>query len=147
MLALFGVGSLAGALAMASRATRPSPRRLAVLGMALGALSIALAAAPTLAVAYLLLPAVGAAGIAFAITGNSTLQLTSSPDMRGRVMALYSVVFLGSTPISGPIAGWVGETLGPRVAIGAGGLVAVAAGLLGLAAVTRSLSSAEPVTL
>jgi MFS family permease len=146
MLALFGVGSLAGALAMASRATRPSPRRLAVLGIGLGALSIGLAAAPTLAVAYLLLPAVGAAAIAFAITGNSTLQLTSSPDMRGRVMALYSVVFLGSNPISGPIAGWVGETLGPRVAIAAGGLVAVAAGLLGLAAVTRSLSSAEPVT-
>jgi MFS family permease len=146
MLALFGVGSLAGALAMASRATRPSPRRLAVLGVALGGLSILLALSPTLAVAFLVLPAVGAAGIAFAITGNSTLQLTSAPQMRGRVMALYSVVFLGSNPIGGPLAGWVGEHLGPRVGIGVGGVIAAAAGIWALAAVTRSYPSAEALT-
>jgi len=146
MLALFGAGSLAGSLVMASRATRPSPRRLAIFGVALGGLSILLALAPTLAVAFVVLPAVGAAGIAFAITGNSTLQLTSSPHMRGRVMALYSVVFLGSNPIGGPLAGWVGEHLGPRVGIGIGGLIAAAAGIWAVAVVTRSYPSAEAVT-
>jgi predicted MFS family arabinose efflux permease len=146
MLALFGVGSLAGSLLMASRATRPSPRRLAVLGVALGGLSMLLAVAPTLAVACVILPAVGAAGIAFAITGNSTLQLTSAPQMRGRVMALYSVVFLGSNPIGGPLAGWVGEHLGPRVGIGVGGLIAAAAGLWALAAVARGYRPAEAAT-
>jgi MFS family permease len=146
MLALFGVGSLAGALAMASRATRPSARRLAILGLALGGLSVLLALSPTLAIAYAILPAVGAAGIAFAIAGNSTLQLTSTPNMRGRVMALYSVVFLGSNPIGGPVAGWVGEHLGPRVGIGVGGVIAAAAGTWALAAVTRSYPSPEAVT-
>ena len=53
----------------------------------------------------------GAAGIAFVVTANSTLQLNAKESMRGRVMALYSVVFLGSTPIGSPIVGWIGETL------------------------------------
>jgi MFS family permease len=134
ILSLFGAGSLVGALVMASRALRPDPRRLAMLGVALGVASVALAFAPSLAVAWILLPPLGAAAIAFAITGNSTLQLTSSPEMRGRVMALYTVVFLGSTPIGGPIAGWVGQHLGPRVGLAGGGVIAVAASVLGLAA-------------
>ena len=59
--------------------------------------------------------------------------------MRGRVMALYGVIFLGSTPIGGPIAGWVGQhvgspTLGPRVGLAGGGAVALAAGILALVA-------------
>jgi predicted MFS family arabinose efflux permease len=135
MMSVFGVGSLVGALAMASRAGRPNPRRLAVLAMIFGALSVALAVTPTLPLALALLPFVGAAGIAFSITGNSTLQLISPSRMRGRVMALYAVVFLGSTPIGGPIAGWVGEHLGSRVALAGGGAIAVATGLWGLAAV------------
>jgi len=55
-----------------------------------------------------------AAGIAFVATANSTLQLNADQAMRGRVMALYSVVFLGSTPIGSPIVGWIGETFGVR---------------------------------
>src|SRR2546428_402442 len=100
---------------MASRTRRPDPRRLALLGVALGVATIALAFAPSLAVAWILLPPLGAAAIAFAITGNSTLQLTSSPEMRGRVMALYTVVFLGSTPIAGPIPRWSGPHPRPPV--------------------------------
>jgi hypothetical protein len=52
--------------------------------------------------------------------------------MRGRVMALYGIVFLGTTPIASPVAGWVGEHLGPRIALAGGGIVALATGLLGL---------------
>jgi len=139
MLALFGAGSLAASLLMASRASKPNTPRLATLAILLGSVSIALGLAPVLPVAWVLMPLVGGIGIAFAITGNATLQLTSSDEMRGRVMALYGVIFLGSTPIGGPIAGWIGQhvgspTLGPRVGLAGGGAVALAAGILALVA-------------
>ena len=134
LLALMGVGSLAGALVMASRSSRSSVSRLAVSSLALGGLSALLALAPTLPLVWLVMPMVGAAGIAFMITGNATLQLNSSPDLRGRVMALYTVVFLGSTPIGAPLAGWVGEHLGPRVGLIWGAVVAVLVGLWALGA-------------
>jgi len=148
ILAAFGVGSLAGALAMASRSTRPDPRRVAVFAVALGVLSIGLAVS-SLPVALVLAPFAGAAGIAFAISGNSTLQLTASPMMRGRVMALYSVIFLGSTPIGGPIAGWVGQhaggaRLGPRIGLAGGGAIAIAAGVAGLLILRKARTLRTP---
>ena len=123
---------------MASRAKTPNPRRLSLLAVVLGVVLIALAAAPGLPVAWFVLLFLGAAAISFAITGNSTLQLTSTPAMRGRVMSLYSVIFLGSTPIGGPVAGWVGQHFGPRVALAGGGAIAIAAGLLAFTALTRA---------
>jgi MFS family permease len=138
LLALMGVGSLAGALGMASRSSGSSADRLARVALALGGLTALLGLAPTLPVAWVVIPFVGAAGIAFAITGNATLQLNSAPELRGRVMALYTVVFLGSTPIGGPIAGWVGEHLGPRVGLVGGATVAVVAGLAALASLRRA---------
>jgi hypothetical protein len=57
--------------------------------------------------------------------------------MRGRVMALYGIVFLGTTPFGAPVAGWVGEHLGPRVAFAGGGVIALAAGLVGLWLLSR----------
>jgi MFS family permease len=137
MLAVVGIGSLAGALLMASRARRPNPLRLCILAVALGVASAAVAVAPTLGVALLVLPLLGAVAIAFAITGNSTLQLTAAPAMRGRVMALYSVVFLGSTPIGGPLAGWFGQNVGTRQALAVGGAIAVIVGAIALTAVLR----------
>jgi MFS family permease len=134
MLSLFGVGSLAGALFLAGRSSRPATGRLVALAIALGGLSILLALAPGLVWVDVLLAPLGGVGIAFAITGNSTLQLTAEPSLRGRVMAIYTVVFLGSTPIGGPLAGWVGEHLSPRIGLAGGGIVAVAAGLLALPA-------------
>ncbi|MFN2589848.1 MAG: MFS transporter [Actinomycetota bacterium] len=141
LLAMFGVGSLAGALAMAGRASRPDIRLLAVLAMVFGVVAVASALAPTLPVALALMVPLGAAGLAFAVTANSTLQLASSDEMRGRVMALYTVVFLGSTPIGGPIAGVVGEHLGPRVGLAGGGVFAVAAGVAGLVALRRAVAA------
>ncbi len=139
MLALFGVGSLIGALVMAGRSAKANERTLAFLAVVFGVATVGLAVAPTYPVALVMTLPLGAAGLAVAITANATLQLNSSETMRGRVMALYTVVFLGSTPISGPIAGWVGEHLGPRVGFAGGGLVAVAAGLIGLAALAGRL--------
>ena len=72
-----------------------------------------------------MLALLGAAAVTFAASINSTLQLAVEPAMRGRVMALYSVVFLGSTPIGGPLTGWLSEAYDPRVAL----LLAAIAGL------------------
>jgi len=125
------VGSLIGALAMA-RQQEPSPRRLAVAAVAFGVASILAAAAPTFWAELLVLVPMGIVSMVFMITGNSTLQLSSRATMRGRVMALYGMVFLGGTPIGAPIAGWVADRFGPRMGIALGGIVAVATGLAGL---------------
>jgi predicted MFS family arabinose efflux permease len=127
LLSLWGIGSLTGALVMASRSSRPNPQRLAGLAIALGVLSVLLALSPSPEVAAVVVVPLGAAFIAFAITGNSTLQLSSSDAMRGRVMALYSVVFLGSTPIGAPLVGWLAEAAGPRAGLWAGAAAALAA--------------------
>src|SRR4029077_14589304 len=109
-----------------------------ILAVVLGVVTFALAFAPNLAVAAVIIAPLGFAGIAFAITGNSTLQLTSAPDRRGRVMSLYTVIFLGTTPIGGPRAGWAGEHLNARWGFAAGGAIAVATGFVALAALAGS---------
>jgi MFS family permease len=136
LFSVAGVGSLAGALLMASR-PRPGERMLALAAIGVGVVTMLVALAPTLDVAVISMLPLGVASIVFFVTANSTLQLTSRPDMRGRVMALYGIVFLGTTPFGAPIAGWVGEHLGPRVAFAGGGLVAVATGLVGLWLLSR----------
>ncbi|HEU4980634.1 MAG TPA: MFS transporter, partial [Solirubrobacterales bacterium] len=69
---------------------------------------------------------------------NSALQLAAEPSMRGRVMALYSIVFLGSTPIGGPLAGWLSQAVDPRAALVMAGLGAILAGLLARIAFERA---------
>ncbi len=140
LLSVMGVGSLIGALAMA-RQQRPSPRRLAYGAVVLGAVSVLAAVAPTLQLELVVLLPVGLASMVFMITGNSTLQLTARPEMRGRVMALYGMVFLGSTPIGAPMAGWVAEHLGARVGLGLGALVAMVTGVAGVAVLARRAPS------
>jgi MFS family permease len=93
----------------------------------LGALMLVLAAAPTLPLALIAMPALGAATVTFAAGINSKLQLSVEPAMRGRVMALYSVVFLGSTPIGGPLVGWIAEVASPRASLALGGVAALVA--------------------
>ena len=85
------------------------------------------AAAPNVAMAAVLLVPVGASVITFVATANSTLQLQADDTMRGRVMALYALVFLGSTPIGGPIVAWISEQLGARAGLAIGGIAALAA--------------------
>lgn len=131
LFSVMGVGSLGGALAMAGRAN-PSERRLALAAIVVGVVTLLVALAPSLDLAVAGMIPLGAASVAFFVTANSTLQLTARPEMRGRVMALYGMVFLGSTPFGGPIAGWVGEHFDARVGLAGGGLVALATGALGL---------------
>lgn len=131
-----GVGAIVGAVANGTR-SRLRPAMLIAAALAFGGLTLLLASAPsTLAAAAALVP-VGAASVAFSASANSALQLAVAPHMRGRVMALYSVVFLGSTPVGAPLMGWIAGAVGPRAAFVIGGLVAVAAGLAARAAFAR----------
>jgi MFS family permease len=126
LVSAMAVGSIAGALVNGHRG-RTGPRLIAGGALAFGASALLAAAMPSLALEVVMLALLGAASVTFAATINSTLQLAVSPEMRGRVMALYSVVFLGSTPIGGPLAGWLAQTYDPRVALvlaGASGLLA-----------------------
>ncbi|MGH2775263.1 MAG: MFS transporter [Actinomycetota bacterium] len=111
--AVMGVGTVLGALFAASR-KYPTRKTLIYSAMAYGVLIVIAGLAPTVSLEMVALVPMGAAGIAFVATANSTLQLNAKESMRGRVMALYSVVFLGSTPIGSPIVGWIGETFGVR---------------------------------
>jgi MFS family permease len=126
LTALMGAGSIVAALATASW-LRPSPRVLVGSCLAFGLVMMVAAVAPTLLAEEVLIVLLGATSITFMATANSTCQLMSAPEMRGRVMALYGLVFLGSTPIGGPIIGWVSEHLGPRYGMGAGAIATVVA--------------------
>ena len=120
-----GVGALAGALLMASRA-RPSRRLLVASTFAFGLVTVVLAAAPGYLWGMVLLVPLGAAGVLFISTTNSLLQLNADDAMRGRVMALWAVVFLGSTPIGGPLTGLLARGFGVRAAVALGGVAALA---------------------
>jgi MFS family permease len=126
LVSAMGVGAIAGALAAGARG-RVSMRILTAASAAFGGFTLLAAAAPTLWFELAALVLVGAASVTFAAGVNSILQLTVDPVMRGRVMALYSVVFLGSTPIGAPIAGWLSEAAGPRTGLLLGALAALVA--------------------
>lgn len=145
LLSMMGVGSLVAALVLAGRANADE-RRLAISAAVLGVVTVIASIAPSVQTAFVAMVALGAASIVFMITANSTLQLTARPEMRGRVMALYGIVFLGSTPIGGPIAGWVGEHLGPRAGLAGAGAIAFATGLTALWLLARRRRSAAAST-
>ena len=120
-----GVGSFFGAILSANRGARPSMQRLAVFLVGVGVSMALVSIAPTLPVAMALMVPIGFFAMSFMITGNTMLQLEAKPQARGRVMALYGVVFLGSTPIGAPIVGVFAEHLGARASFLAAGAIAV----------------------
>jgi MFS family permease len=142
LTAAMGVGSVCGALAAGARG-RVTPGLLVAAATAFGAAELMVALAPTLWLQALALVPLGAASVTFASGVNSSLQLAVDPAMRGRVMALYSVVFLGSTPIGAPLVGWLAEVAGPRSGLIAGAAAALAAAALARVAFLRA--SAEQV--
>src|SRR5215217_6063297 len=144
MTAAMGLGAVVGGLYTASQGIG-SLRRLTIAALLFGASVLLTAVAPTLPLALLALVAVGFCSIGFTSLGNATLQLTSSAEMRGRVMALWTVAFLGSTPIGGPVIGAIGEHVGPRWALALGGVAAVLAA--GLGAGVFAGNSRTPVTV
>jgi MFS family permease len=147
MSSLMGAGAVVGGLVTAST-RKTSPTKLASTAIVFGVTILLVAAAPTLPVALAAITVMGATSITFLALGNTTLQLVAPPEMRGRVMALWSVAFLGSTPVGGPIIGWIGEHVGPRWGLAVGGVAAILAGALAwrtLASIGRSAAGeAEP---
>jgi MFS family permease len=148
LVSAMGVGAVVGALINGARG-KVTPLLLAGAAIGFGGLSLLAAGAPTLALELAVLAPLGAASVTLAASVNSSLQLASEPGMRGRVMALYAIVFLGSTPIGAPLAGWLAEAIDPRAALVVAGVAAIAAGLLARIAFNRvaerELHPATPV--
>jgi MFS family permease len=143
LAAAMGAGAVVGAVATAGRGS-PSLAGLGAIGLAFGALLAAIAVAPTLGLALAALVLMGAASISFTATTNSLLQLAAPTAMRGRVMALWSVVYLGSTCVGGPIVGWVSERAGPRAGLALGALATFATGAGLLMAAVRQRRAGLP---
>lgn len=121
------VGALAGALASSRRRARPSAYVVLVAAVLFGGFETLVGFAPTFITAVLLLLPTGFFMIYFAQAANQRVQLGTDPEFRGRVMALYVLVFLGSTPLGSLLIGWCAERYGPRSGIWVGGLVSVLA--------------------
>jgi MFS family permease len=140
-----GAGAVVGGLTVASRG-RTGLRPMTVAAAVFGAAILATAASPTLPVAVVALAAVGAASIAFLAVANSTIQLTADPLFRGRVMALWTIAFLGSTPVGAPIIGLVSQEISPRGGLVVGGVACLVAAAVGALALSRERIAAEPRT-
>jgi MFS family permease len=134
--AALGLGAVVGGLATASRKTT-SFRVLVWASFLFGVAALLASLMPTLPLAVLAMVLVGVFSIIFSSTGNTTLQLSSDPQMRGRVMALWAIAFLGSTTIGGPVIGFIGEHAGARWGLATGGVAALAAGVYGVIVMIR----------
>lgn len=146
---ILGIGSLAGAL-MAARRPWPRLRFIVGAGLLFSVVQVISGLMPTFWTYVAVLPFIGLTVLTAATTANAVIQLTTLPELRGRIAALYLMVFLGSTPLGAPLIGWIGEHVGPREAVVVSGL---ATGL-GIAAATlaylhrrpdRSLGEVSPV--
>jgi MFS family permease len=125
----FAVGSLSGALLSTRRSVRPRQRFLVGSAIVFGLFTVVAGLMPTYATFALLLVPTGAAALVFSVATNSFVQLGVDPQMRGRVMALYFMCFMGGTPVGAPLVGWISEHLGAPWGLLLGGAVCVVAGL------------------
>jgi len=136
LMSVVSAGSLVGALATARRRTidiRVVSLAAIAFGLAMGCLTVA----PNQPVAFAVGLVMGVCSISFMTASTAIVQMTARPAMRGRVLALQAMVFLGSTPIGGPIVGGIADRFGARYSLGLGALATVGAGLYGLLTVRR----------
>jgi MFS family permease len=136
MASVMGGGAVVGGLVSASRA-RPRARALSLAAIGWGIAIFAAAVAPNLPIELVTMVFVGYGSITFNSMAKTTLQLASKPVMRGRVMALWALAWQGSTPIGGPIVGWVAQAFGARWSLVVGGLPTVLIGVLAWPALAR----------
>lgn len=138
LFSVLSVGSMVGALWTARR-TEVTNHQIVVAALGFGVTMLALAAAPGLWAAFPVAVLLGVASIAFMTTSTAIVQMRAAPEFRGRVLALQSVVFLGSTPIGGPIVGWVADTFGARAGVLLGGVACLVAAAWAHRALTRGI--------
>jgi MFS family permease len=131
------IGSLSGAL-LAARRVRIRHRLVILAAFAFGAAEIAAGLMPSYLTFALWTPVLGLASLTMITSANATFQMSVAPAMRGRVMALYMMVFMGGTPIGAPIIGWVGEMFGARWTLIGGGLATIAGTALAVLIYSRA---------
>ena len=124
--AVFAAGALGGAL-LAARRSRPSMSLLMLTAFGFGVLEVLTALMPDFISFLVLLLPTGLVILTFTTAANSATQLATSPEMRGRVMGLYLLVFLGGAPLVAPLAGWLAEEFGPRMSMISGGVISALA--------------------
>ena len=134
---VLAVGSLGGSLAAARRGA-PRLRLVVLAAVGFGAAAVTVALMPSYIAFLIALPLVGVGALTLINAAQSYLQLNAEPEMRGRVMGIYTLLFLGGTPIGSPLVGWVAETYGPRWSIALGGIVSALAALAAAAYRLRS---------
>ena len=136
MASVMGAGAAVGGLISAGRAT-PRARTMCLAAIGWGLAILAAAAAPSLALELVALVFVGYGSISFNSLAKTTLQLAAAPSMRGRVMALWALAWLGSTPVGGPIVGWTAQVAGARWSLVIGGLACLLCGITALPVLRR----------
>jgi MFS family permease len=146
LMAALGVGTVIGALAAAHRAEQTS--RLVISSAAgLGALLVATGAMPTKALVLVALVPTGAFAVFFGSVANAHMQLWSAPEYRGRVMAVYSTLTMGTTVAGGPFVGWVSQHWSARVGFGTAGVGTLATALVMATRARRDRAVADELTL
>lgn len=134
------VGACVGAVLATRRTRRPGSRFLLTAATVFGAVEVAAGLMPTFDTTALLLAPAGLTMLTFSTAANASVQLGVEPTMRGRVMALYLMCFMGGTPVGAPIIGWVAGAFGPRWGMSGGGVVVVVAALALIAVVATRRS-------
>jgi MFS family permease len=134
---IMAIGSLAGAL-LAARRERPRLRLVVGATLAFGVFAVLASAMPTYELFAISLIPVGLSSLTLMTAANATVQMSTDPAMRGRVMALYMAIFMGGTPLGAPLIGWVGEEFGARWTIAVGGLISLAVAVVAILQVTRN---------
>ena len=137
MTAAMGIGAVVAGLAVAGSG-RTGLRAIIIAAAGFGLAILLAASAPTLPLELVALTLVGGCSVTFIAIGNTTIQLITRPEMRGRVMSLWAVAFLGTTPLGGPVAGFVAERAGGRAGLLLGGVACLVAAAAGAAALRRT---------
>jgi MFS family permease len=143
LLAATSVGSLGGSLVTAGRSRVGSTYFFVSMAL-LGLSGLLLAWSPSLVVAYLMALPLGAGGAAMIAAVNGITQIESPPEMRGRMLALVAVAFLGSTPIGAPVTGWVADTVSAEWSLAYGSVVALLCAAVGAMLRRRATSGGAP---
>jgi MFS family permease len=143
--AAMGIGAVIGGLFTAARG-RTGLRPMIIASAGFGVAIMATAYAPVIGLAYAAMLFAGWASVSFIAIGNSTIQLSAAPSMRGRVIALWQVAFQGTTPLGGPLIGWIIALSDPRTGLAVGGVSCFAAALGGFALARRARAAARSMT-
>ncbi|CAN5650686.1 MFS transporter [soil metagenome] len=145
LFSVLSLGSLVGAL-LTARRTEVTSRQLVISAGAFGITMLLLAAAPNLGLAFPAAIVLGGASIAFMTSSTAIVQVLAGAEYRGRVLAIQGMVFLGSTPIGGPLVGWVSDVGGPRSGIAVGGIACLVAAVYGARALHLPVHAKDAVS-